>query len=386
MSRASSVDLKAIVTAAIEDRRDLDLRGAHARTISWAIETGLGAWLHRLAAFGSAGVHGNALHAQDLAARVESGARLDALEEILSAAGAACDEIVVLKGASLCRRVYPEPHLRMMGDIDLLVPPRLRRLLESRLRGLGYEQRSRLSAEYYLAHHHSMPFVHPRHPLTIEVHTGLFRPGTALAAMGLFDPPRFHARRVPQPFRAHPAHRLPDDAELAYLIVHWLYERKCFGTAVIPVLDLALLLARLRADFDWDGFLAAVAGTPAGAYVRVGLRFLGEHLGVALPGAVRSRLRSLSSRPGALVDRRLHRWLDRHALRGEPFGRLMGANNVNIAWDALLAPRPAWVNLGSLPWRLLFPPEHPLRYDLGFQRHRLTSMVARMLGRRAQRE
>lgn len=376
MPYRQSEEVKQILRAAADESRSLDISRYAPHTIAWAIDTGLGPFLQHMTSQGSRGTYGDVLFAQDLAARVESGQRLDALDEILCAAPALADDIVLLKGASLCTRVYPEPHLRLMGDIDLLVSPDVQARLEPVLRDLGYVQRSRQPAEYYAGHHHSMPFVHPSRPVSIEVHTALFRPGTAPASVRLFSPKLAHGRRRPHRFRAHEVNRLADEIELAYLTAHWLYERKCFGPAVIPILDLTLLLSRMPATFDWEQLLADLSGTIAGSYLRVGLSFMHDRLGLRLPDGVRRRLAGLGTAPGRLVDPVLHRWLDRYALGALPFGRLNSASNVNVAWDALLAPRAAAVSIMALPWNLLFPPAHPRRYDPRFQLRRLASMVS----------
>ena len=61
---------------------------------------------------------------------------------------------------SMATQYYPKPHMRTMGDIDLLVDSGYQVELEKICMELGYHQESHRSAEYYDKHHHSIPFYH----------------------------------------------------------------------------------------------------------------------------------------------------------------------------------------------------------------------------------
>ena len=65
---------------------------------------------------------------------------LDCLEQIIRAARQEGIELTLLKGCASALRYYPEPHLRTMGDVDVLVPERQREALERRVRKLGFER------------------------------------------------------------------------------------------------------------------------------------------------------------------------------------------------------------------------------------------------------
>lgn len=371
-------DMRTLLRAIIDDRNDLDLRRCHDGLVRRALDVGLGPALYRVSRHGDRGVWQDALRAQDLAARVECLGRFDALEEILAAVPPRLSaNVLLLKGLSLCQRVYPEAHLRMMGDLDLLVAPESRAGLERVLPGLGYVQRSPQPPEFYVDHHHSMPFFHSRNGIVIEVHTGLFRPATWFAHGELFGPEAIRRRSLVDDFRGFPVRRLDAETELVYLAAHWINERRCFGTATIPILDLALLIRRLPDSFDWDGLLARMADSPAAPFIRVALGFLHDRLGIHLDPEIRRRLDRLRPSPRTVVDPLLHRIIDRHVIAGRPFGRFWTPSMANVAWDALLAPRSGWLNILSLPWRLVFPPGQARRYDLGFQLRRWRSAFRR---------
>lgn len=378
MPTEPSTDMHLLLRAIADDRSDFDLRRCHDDVVRRALDVGFGPALYRVSRHGVRAAWQDALRAQDLAARVESLGRLDALEEILAAVPPELSaNVTLLKGVSLCRRVYPEAHLRMMGDLDLLVAPESRAGLERVLPGLGYVQRSPQPPEFYVDHHHSMPFFHTRNGIVVEVHTGLFRPETRFADGELFGPEAIRRRSLVDDFRGFPVRRLDAETELAYIATHWINERRCFGTATIPILDLALLIRRLPDSFDWEALLARMADSPAAPYIRVALGFLHDRLGIHLATEIRRRLDRLTPPPRAVVDPLLHRMIDRHVMAGRSFGRFWTPSMANVAWSTLLAARPGWLNILSLPWRLAFPPGQARRYDPGFQLRRWRSAIRR---------
>ena len=100
------------------------------------------------------------LKAADLTARLINHIQLETLGEILAKCEGLFPPITLLKGSSTGSELYPEPHLRIMRDLDLLVDPKDQPKLESILLKMGFRQQSTNSHEFYAVHHHSMPFYH----------------------------------------------------------------------------------------------------------------------------------------------------------------------------------------------------------------------------------
>jgi len=366
------------IQAMVEDRNDVDLRLLRETEMKHAMDVGLGPLLFRVSRHGEPGAWKDILYAQNLAARVESEIRLDALDEILSACTPAISEtIVLLKGISLCLRVYPEAHLRMMGDIDLLVPATMVRHVESVLRQLGYVQRSEQVPEFYASHHHSMPFVHPRHETVIEVHTGLFPPDVPLSGSRNFQRDSVISKTESMQFRGHTVRHLDTETELAYLAAHWINERECFGFAIIPILDLAMLIHQHGEKLDWEHFIASLRYSPEASYVRVALGFVHDRAGIRLPGDFRKQLDRLTAKPGRMVDPVLHRMIQRYAVHGHALGSFWTREVASIVWKTLLMPRSSWMNYCSLSWNILFPPAAPHRYEPSFLVERMRSALRR---------
>jgi hypothetical protein len=261
--------------AADTDRLDPDLfNDAAAR---WAIEVGLGPTLYR--AVRNHPSHGRPreafewLQGSDLSGRVVVGEILDALEEILVSSDALAEQITLLKGASLSQFLYPEPHLRPMVDIDLLVTERARTQLESVLRQLGYRQRSSLPSEFYEAHHHGMPFVHGARSLCVEVHTALIS-RCAAARDRVFSSAHVSSRIEPAISRGHRTNRLSAELEIAYTCTHWALERGCLAGGVLPLVDVVHQVTQRGGELDWDRLLSDLDDSHAATHVRLALGYL----------------------------------------------------------------------------------------------------------------
>jgi len=157
--------------------------------VEWIIQTGLGPLCDQAisATVDLSGDLKKLLHASALGAHFKSADQKASLLEILGYCQDLDQPITLLKGMSISHQYYPEPQLRIMRDIDILVHGNDLATVENRLLSLGYHQKSALPPEYYRDHHHSMPFFHPQKGIWIEVHTQLFRHENPRAKIDAFS-------------------------------------------------------------------------------------------------------------------------------------------------------------------------------------------------------
>ena len=105
--------------------------------------------------------------------------RLRVLREVLEVFEAAGVLATVLKGPLLIDRVYGDPGLRPMGDLDLLVPPRQTMAAQDLLRGMGFHAHHARSTHRFLRHNHLSPAI--RHvdgvAVQVEIHHDAFELG-----------------------------------------------------------------------------------------------------------------------------------------------------------------------------------------------------------------
>lgn len=79
------------------------------------------------------------LQALTLRHRLANQARTRTLINIITACGAAGVRVILLKGAALFHLIYPEPGLRPMRDLDLLINPASAPIVQNILSSLGFQ-------------------------------------------------------------------------------------------------------------------------------------------------------------------------------------------------------------------------------------------------------
>lgn len=139
--------------------------------------------------------------------------------------------LMPLKGIWLQRLVYPDPALRPITDVDVLVPEARYTETLARLRDAGWSLRgSNVSETSYRA---------PGLPLPLDVHRRLFgRAAFRLPTEGLFARSRPDAELFGAPVA------LPDPLDVfAHLIGHFVKSRGFAPTPELTVRDLVLLAA-----------------------------------------------------------------------------------------------------------------------------------------------
>jgi hypothetical protein len=203
--------------AGISGRNNFDPAHLDPASIRWAVHTGLGPLIchsnrNHLSGIADAASQ-DLLRSADMVAQLTMSDALDALEEILTASADIARDINLLKGISTCQYLYPEPHLRTMGDIDLLVPARSQQRLETLLLDLGYRQQSSRPAEFYDTQHHSMPFFRPVKQLWVEVHTALFS-NANVAFDPVFSHSHLESQTVPIVLHGYRTNRLSLEQEM----------------------------------------------------------------------------------------------------------------------------------------------------------------------------
>lgn len=114
-------------------------------------------------------------------------AHFEAVGEIIDACGRSVPSLTLLKGISISEECYPDPHLRLMRDVDLLIEKEPLSTAKTALQELGYRQRSE-GAAHYRTHHHAEPFFHEEKQVWVEVHHALFSRYRRAASAWVFSP------------------------------------------------------------------------------------------------------------------------------------------------------------------------------------------------------
>ncbi len=211
--------------------------------------------------------------------------------------------VIVLKGAYLAERVYPDPALRTMGDIDLLAPEACMDEVDRLLQSCGYHPP--LGQDWYNDHHRHFHYSASGKKAGVEVHWSLSNPHGRYRLD--LDSLWRHAR--PVYLSGAPALGLAQEHLLLHLCLHAAADH-CFKIGLRPFLDMAYLLAEGPQKFDWASFQDTVIAWGLERPVYLALRLAQELAGVELPPAVLAALR-----PADYAERLLD-WAREQALLG----------------------------------------------------------------------
>jgi hypothetical protein len=348
--------LAALLHAAYQDRADLRLAEFAEAELRWILETGLAPLLLRAVKSDPEVPRSSSLWQQlksaELAARVLTGDRMEAMVKIIDRCHRKAVNLTLLKGISICQQYYPEPHLRSMGDIDFLVDEADLTTVHSVLLRLGYNQRTTFR-EFYRAHHHGMPWFHPQKGIWIEVHRALFRADSQLGKLTAFSSGNIKAESTPSLFEGRHVSRLSPEFQLIYTASHWARTLDA-NRGVFGLLDAIYLLRNAR-QFQWEKVFRWVGHSVASTHLYTVLSYLCDGHIVDLPKGVLDEAFKKQRSFGTLNLKMIHFLITRNMLEGRvPQGRLT-IRNFDILWRTLLLNHNPLYNLILLLRNLLLP-------------------------------
>ena len=287
--------------------------------------------------------------AADLTTRLINEIQLETLSEILVRCEGLLPPITLLKGSSTASELYPQPHLRVMRDLDLLVDPKEQPNLESILLEMGFRQRSTNSHEFYATHHHSMPFYHKGRGVWVEVHRGLFPPSHKLAKLPVFSPRNITAELRPSWLKGVPVMRLSTELQIVYTASHWALELKREG-GLFALLDIIYLLRRAQQNIRWDTILNWIQGSVAGTHLYLVLSYLNKNNLIELDKAILAELFVRQQSFGLFNLKIAHSLITRYVVAGKiP----LAAGKVAVLWETLLRDEEPARNLISASKNLI---------------------------------
>ena len=335
--------LISLLEAIANERGDLPLNGFDDGIVAWAIQSGLGPLFYRAVKDdpnNSACPAWYALKAADLTARVVVGDHLDAMEEILDACRGQVPPITLLKGISIAEECYPEPHLRLMRDLDFLIEkkslPRVTAVLEQ----LGYRQHFEDSAPRYDTHHHAAPFFHEEKNVWVEVHHGLLAPRKSATRAVIFKPETFAGQLRPSQFRGREVRRLSCELHLVYLATHWAQDFHKVG-GMVALVDTMVLMKHYAKELSWQWILDSIRGSVAAAYLYLLLSYLQLYKLVQIPSDIMEDLSRNQPSFKKIGLETAHAIIDRYYVGGKPLG-WFSKKKVTVIWQILTLPGPTF--------------------------------------------
>jgi hypothetical protein len=215
------------------------------------------------------------------------------LHEVLGALGAAGVPAMLLKGAALVETVYPEPGLRPMVDLDVLVPAQEIERAHTAVRNLGYVVNPQQTAETHQGmrdrHYHYPSLVARDGMMAVEIHRHVLMGPSAFDISGFWERAR--------PGTGGPAHLLPAPEDLLLHVgIHFSNDRLFWSKGALGQLtDMAWIAA--CHPLDWDDVVRRAAEYGVGG--RLFLALLTARLLVCpdVPESVLEALRPDGYRP-----------------------------------------------------------------------------------------
>lgn len=365
--------LPLLLNTIYSDNVDLSITSFKNETIDFALDYGLGPYLNYCTQQSSPLP---ALLSSDLTANIITNSQIKALDEIIHKIAPKITELVLLKGIAICQNYYPKPHFRIMGDIDLLVSKNDQPQLERQLTTLGYHQKSNNDHDFYINHHHSMPFYNPKNGVWIEVHTHLLSKSSLAKHDDLFDLMNIKNNCVQMNKTKYPENILCFNPEFhfIYACVHWA-EDFHISKGAVQLFDMVLLIKNHNNGLNWEKIIAWVNNTASASYIYLLLSYLNKRNILNIP---RSHFKSLNLKHSnmAYINRSLmHYAIDSCLPEKRNHNPFINENTLIVIWSTLLQPSTSSKNLLALPWNVLFPPGNAQRYTLGVLKKRLNILL-----------
>jgi putative nucleotidyltransferase-like protein len=336
-------------------RTHVDLTAIAPSVMEHALELGLGPVVEHLAGTADHRLgppYVERIRAADLTARALTSAAYDSLAHALAAARHVQCPVILLKGAATALRYYPSPHLRPMGDIDVLVPVDRQAAFEDALRTFKFRQFPIDPWVNYDDHLHSAPFWDPERDVWIEVHTSVFPRDYRLAQDPRFSQAAIAAQLTPIAVRDQTAYAMNHELQLIYTSARWseMFDPR---HGVYPILDAALLIREHGDTLDWERILALVEGSWAALPLHLMLWCLDESDLSPIPPYV---LHALGTRYCHL-NRHSRTVLRRMIVTCVIEGRFVKRNEprLQLVWTSLVRPKSLNGYLRSIKHHLARP-------------------------------
>jgi len=368
-----------LLKAISENKTTLNIESISPELFQFAIDSGLASYLKHCSEDSinnEKSKYNTTLNSADLTAKILTHTQLDALDELIRIAASEVDEVILLKGISICQKLYPLPHIRIMSDIDLLVSEKDSKTLEGILIDTGYKQISENSVEFYDQHHHSMPFYNAKNNVWLEIHTHLFSGSNPNLDDELFKIDSIFKNTVIINKEKYPINvkQLSTEYQLIYTCSHWVDDLKIHKSSM-QLIDMILLIKNNGAGLDWTKIFAYINNTSSASYVFLLLSYFDKYKIIDVPKNYANLIKLKNSNMGIINMSILHYIVDGFLLGKIINHKFLNENNIQIIWSSLLLPSSSLKNLTRLPLNLLFPPKNTNRYKFKLFISRIKNMT-----------
>lgn len=289
----------------------------------------------------------------ELTAKYYAAAHNSALQELLDKLNTCSIRIILLKGINHSKLYYPQPHLRLMGDIDILINKESCSIVTEILYTLGYIQKSEMPDEFYNTHQHLKPFYHPEKDIWIEVHTQLFSLKNNFGQRRLFQLNYIFDNQIPVSSERGNLYSLTPELNLVYIITHWVREFR-ISNSLVQLVDIAILIKNY--NIDWQVVITSIQSLDAATEIKLVICFLQKHNIIELPTKVLKEITGMSDSAGIIGHAVLNTILLAFIKDNYFITRFVGVSNCGYIWQAYLQDRRSIFNHATAVKNIIFPP------------------------------
>ena len=176
--------------------------------------------------------------------------------------------VMLLKGVHLCRFVYPEPGLRSMSDVDLMVPRDQLADAERVCLELGYGPLPRPDLEETCRRSNHLAKLFKRGAPVLELHWNIEHPTSPFR----IDLPGLWSRARSAELEGVPVRLLSPEDLLLHLTLHGSYHHGFDWWALKGLVDIDAVIARHGAELDWGALAERANAWGASGFVYSTLR------------------------------------------------------------------------------------------------------------------
>lgn len=315
----------------------------------------------------------DSLKSADLTAQVRSENLNQTAADVIDACLGLGVRPTLLKGISISHQHYPIPHLRPMGDIDILVPAVDFERVEVSLIDSGLIRASaQLEPE---GSYHGIPLYHPRRRIWIEIHSALFPKGSDFGGGELFSPAQIAAHSIDSSFLGRPVYRLTDELQLVYIAASWIQDlsrNSLHASLALPLLDAIYLLRSSKKNLDWNGLVSRLDKDEyAATSLYIMLAYLCRRGLITETSFELSLIASKQRIVGVWERAIIELLLDAYLIEGRLFSRWITNWTARIVLNTLLTRGSHISKVFAIPWNIVFPPLLPDRYRVSFHVRRV---------------
>ena len=195
--------------------------------------------------------------------------------------------VLLLKGLHLARFIYPEPALRSMADVDLMVPRDRLADAERVFLDRGWGPVPRPDIEQFCTWSNHLAKLHKDGAPVVELHWSIERPTCPFT----LDLDGLWARSRPALLDGVPVRLLAPEDLLLHLALHGSYHHGFDRAALKALVDVNTVVAKHRGELDWAGLAQRANSWGAGGFVYTTFRLAGKILGTPVLASVLRELR-----------------------------------------------------------------------------------------------